>query len=140
MVYQTRLRRDHWKVFLSWDFCTSLAQLYMQLEFPKGKLLPIWRFFTWNQTIFRENILYLIFYFQCLLCSRSFQNVKLRVDFVEIWSFYSHSYFTWNQILVNSNGPKMLFLPILEALNFGFLVILRNFQVPNLPNFKVYRL
>ena len=45
----------------------------------------------------------------CSLCSRDFQNVKLRLDFVEIWSFYCHSDFTWNQILVNSNSPKMSF-------------------------------
>ena len=30
------------------------------------------------------------------LCSRNFQNVKLRLDFLEIWSFYRHSAFTWN--------------------------------------------
>ena len=52
------------------------------------------------------------------LCSRNFQNVKLRLDFVEIRSFYRHSYFTWNPTLANSNGPKMLLLPILEVLNF----------------------
>ena len=44
--------------------------------------------------------------------------MKLRFDFVEIWSFYRHSEFKWNQILANSNGPKMSFLPILEVLNF----------------------
>ena len=54
------------------------------------------------------------------LCSRNFQNVKLRLDFVAIWLFYHHSEFTGNQILVNSNGPKMLFLVILEGLNFDF--------------------
>ena len=42
------------------------------------------------------------------LCSRNFQNVKLRLDFIEK-SFYCHSDFTWNQIL-----------PILEVLNFDF--------------------
>ena len=41
------------------------------------------------------------------LCYKNFQNVKLRLDFVDIWSFYRHSDFTWNPILVNSNGPKM---------------------------------
>ena len=54
------------------------------------------------------------------LCSRNFQNVKLRLDFIEIWSFYRHSDCTWNRILVNSNGPKMSFLAILETLNLGF--------------------
>ena len=33
------------------------------------------------------------------LCSRNFQNVKLRLDFDEIWSFNRHSDFAWNQIL-----------------------------------------
>ena len=54
------------------------------------------------------------------LCSRIFQNVKLRLEFVEIWSFYRLSDFTWNQIMGNSNGPKMSFLPISEVLNFDF--------------------
>ena len=35
------------------------------------------------------------------LCSRNFQNVKLGLDFVEIWWFYCHSDFTWNQILAH---------------------------------------
>ena len=55
---------------------------------------------------------------QDTLCSRNFQNVKLRIDFVENWSFYCHSEFGWNQMLVNSDGPKMSFLAILETLNF----------------------
>ena len=42
-------------------------------------------------------------------CSRNFQNVKLRLDFIEIWLFYRHSDFTWNPILANANGPKMSF-------------------------------
>ena len=54
------------------------------------------------------------------LCSRNSQNVKLRLAFVEIWSFYRYSDFTWNQILVNSNGSNILFLAILEVLNFDF--------------------
>ena len=54
------------------------------------------------------------------LCSRNFQNVKLRLDFVEVWSFYQHSDFTWNQILANWNGPKMSFIAISETLNFDF--------------------
>ena len=55
------------------------------------------------------------------LCSRNFQNVKIKLDFVEIWSIYNHFDFTRNQILANSNGPKMSFMAILEswALNFG---------------------
>ena len=33
---------------------------------------------------------------------------------------HCHSDFTWNPILVNSNGQKMSFLAILEILNFDF--------------------
>ena len=47
------------------------------------------------------------------LCSRYFQNVKLSLGFVGIWSCYLHSNFTWNPILANSNSPKM-------TLNFDF--------------------
>ena len=53
------------------------------------------------------------------LCSRNFQNVKLRLDFVER-SFYRHSEFTWNPILAYSNRWKMSFLAMLELLNFDF--------------------
>ena len=55
--------------------------------------------------------------FYSTLCSKNFQKVKLRLDFVEIWSFYRHSDFTWNQIFANSNGPKISFLAILETQN-----------------------
>ena len=48
------------------------------------------------------------------------QDVKLRLDFVDIWSFYHHSDFTWNQILANWNGPKMSFIAISETMNFDF--------------------
>ena len=54
------------------------------------------------------------------LCSRNFQNVKLRLDYVEIWSFNRLSDFAWNNILVNSNGPKMSFLAISETVNMEF--------------------
>ena len=54
------------------------------------------------------------------LCSRNFQNVKLRHDFVKIWSFYRHSNFKWNQILVNSNSPKVSFLEISESFILNF--------------------
>ena len=72
------------------------------------------------------------------LCSRNFQNVKLRLDFVEIWSFYHHSDFTWNPILVNSNCPEMSLLAILDSGGsaFWFLVNLSNFQVPKYHNSK----
>ena len=53
------------------------------------------------------------------LCSRNFQNVKLRLDIVEMWSFYRHSDFTWNHILGNSNSPKMLMSTILEVFDFS---------------------
>ena len=51
---------------------------------------------------------------QCALCSRNFQNVKLRLDLVEIWQFY-----------VKSNFGKfkqsiMAFFEILDVLKFNF--------------------
>ena len=46
---------------------------------------------------------------QWALCSRNFQNLKLRLYFVDVWSFCCHSDFTWNQILAKSDGQKMLF-------------------------------
>ena len=70
------------------------------------------------------------------LCFRNFQNVKLRLDFVEIWLFYRHSDFTWNQILANSKCYFWQFerFWILISLN------LSNLQIPNLPKFKVQSL
>ena len=67
----------------------------------------------------------IIFCFKCWIsftapCFRNFQKVKLRLGFVEIWSFYRHSDFTRNQILANSNGQKTSFSAILEVLNFDF--------------------
>ena len=50
-------------------------------------------------------------YSSTALCSKNFQNVKLRLDFVETWSYYYHSDLMWNPILVNSKGPELLFLP-----------------------------
>ena len=71
------------------------------------------------------------------LCSRIFQNVKLRLNFVQIWSFYSHSDFAWFQIFVNLNSPKMLLLVILETLNFEFL---ENFGLESCSNLSKTKL
>ena len=68
-----------------------------------------------------KNSLSFVIFLRFALCSRNFQNVKLRLDFVEGWSFYCHSDFTWNLILVNSNVTNMSFLAILEVLNFDFI-------------------
>ena len=57
---------------------------------------------------------------QYTLCSRIFQNVKLRQHGVEILQFACHSDFKWNQILVDSNGHKMFFLVFLEVLKLDF--------------------
>ena len=70
-------------------------------------------------------------------CSINFQNVKLRLDSVEIWSFYRHSDFSWYQILVDSIGPKVSFLAISEALNFEFLVNLGIESCSNLRKSKL---
>ena len=82
----------------------------------KGNLLPINH--TKKSKMFTLSIQY--FCNTHSLCSRNFQNEKLRRDFVEIWSFYHQSDFMWNPILVNSYGPKMSFLAILQTLNFEF--------------------
>ena len=70
-------------------------------------------------------------------------NVKLRLDFFEVWSFYRHSDFTWNQILVSANGPKMSFLAILETHNFEFgnfltwkFLKFTQIKIKNLKNFQ----
>ena len=83
---------------------------------PKANVHPGLIHSSWNQ-----QMKSLMKYFPPLaLCSRNFQNVKLWLDFVEIWSFYRKSDFTWNQYLVDLNSPKMLFLAISEGLNFDF--------------------
>ena len=100
-----------------WDTVTICTCLMMERRGP------------WRRTLFQNRK------FSSALCSRNFQNVKLRLDFVEIWLIYRHSDFTWNQILANYNGPKMLFLAILEVLNFHFCK-LSIFQVSNSPKFQ----
>ena len=89
--------------------------------------------------LFNFEALKVSFSVSVALCSRNFQNVKLRLDFVEMWSFYRHSNFMWKPILAFLNGPKMSFLAILETLKFEFLV-LSICQVPNLPKFKLQSL
>ena len=79
----------------------------------------------WQKAIFPfQHLLYgkddITLLLRIALCSWKFQNVKLRIDYVEVWSFYRNTDFTWNLSLVNSNHPKLLFLPILEVLNFDF--------------------
>ena len=69
------------------------------------------------------------------LCSINYQNVKLRLDLVEIWKFSCHSDFTWNQLLANSNGPKMSFLTISKVLNFEFSKF-EQLSSPNLPKIQ----
>ena len=83
------------------------------------------------------NIKFHIFEFPTPLCSRNIQNVKLRLDFVDILSFYRHSDFTWN-----SNSPKRSFLTISETLIFEFLVnlglqICSNLLISKLWTFKI---
>ena len=85
-------------------------------EGDKNQLLRKMRKIFWG----KKSVSKEIWFCKATLCSRNFQNVKLRLDFVEIWSFYCYSDFTWNQILSNSNSPKMLFFAILEVLNFAF--------------------
>ena len=65
---------------------------------------------TWNLDFLRE----------IALCSRNFQNVQLRLDFVEIWWFYRHSDFTWIHILVSSNGQKNAIFGNFRASEFWF--------------------
>ena len=62
--------------------------------------------------------------FTVALCSRNFQNVKLRLHFFKIWSFYRHTDFTWNPILVNSNGAKIVIFGNFRDSELWILVIL----------------
>ena len=75
---------------------------------------------TKSRFLFSSKIFGSVFLYSYTLCSRNFQNVKLRLDVVGTWLFYWHSNFTWNQFLVNSYRPKISFLGILEVLNFNF--------------------
>ena len=52
-------------------------------------------------------------------CSRNFQNVKLRLDFIEIWWCFCHSDFTWNQILAKLKVKIVIFGNFREF-DFGF--------------------
>ena len=85
--------------------------------------------FAWKQFLAKYNV-------SNSLCSRNFQSVKLRLDFVENLSFYRFSDFKWNQTLVNSDGLKMLFLPILEVLKFDFC----KFEPLSIPIFTKFQI
>ena len=71
-------------------------------------------------TNFYQHTMWKLHFLTKPLCSRNFQNVKLRFDFVEIWSFYRHSDFTWNQIFANSDGQKMSFWQFYRFWNLIF--------------------
>ena len=49
------------------------------------------------------------------LCSRNFQNVKLRHDFVETWSFSSHSDFTKIQFWQIQTSKNVIFGNLLDS-------------------------
>ena len=102
-------------VMLSWNVVSTLF-----CQFPRSfisrpnnnsheKILALFSVFS---TFLKSEMIY--GYHEIVtnaLCSRNFQNVKLRLDFIEIWLFYCQSDFTWNHILVHSNGPKCCFWP-----------------------------
>ena len=79
-------------------------------------------------------------YSQSTLCSRNFQNVKLMPDFVELWLFYRHSDFTWNQILAHSNGKKMSFLAYFRDSELWILVNLglENFRTSKIAKNDIF--
>ena len=58
------------------------------------------------------------------LCSRNIQNMKLSLDFVEIWSIYCHSDFTWNQIWQIQTDQNVIFGKFRDF-ELWILVILR---------------
>ena len=74
------------------------------------------------------------------LSSRKFQNEKFWLDFVEIWSFYCHSDFMWNQILAYSNGLKLAFLASLETEFWNLVHLGLDERCSNLPKIKIQNL
>ena len=89
------------------------------VKFHKLKLLKVNIFFKKIYILTKLEIRFLKVLFH-YLCSRNFQNMKLRLNFVKIWSFNLNSDFAWNQILAYSHSSKMSFLAILEGLNLDF--------------------
>ena len=104
------ISRKIWMTGKSWNFHTVVQWLKSKQYFLKPNLSSL-RFCQ----PFRNGQFTML---------QKLSNVKLRLDFVEIWWFYCHSYFTWDSILVNSNGSKMSLMAILEILNFCILVYL----------------
>ena len=86
-----------------WIFCFSTLcekrEIYYLWYTIHWKILPeIHSFVTIMKSMFLKKVWEWIFV-QYPLCSRYFQNVKLRLHSVGIIQSYCHSRFTWNQIL-----------------------------------------
>ena len=69
---------------IRWVYKAILDKL-LKMGLSNVKLMHAVTYWFWQQQNYNP------------LCSRNFQNVKLRLDFVEIWWFHHHSDFTWNQ-------------------------------------------
>ena len=65
---------------------------YVCMYFVCAEIIPSAFWFFWPlPNMSMEKII--CYHYYDTLCSRNFQNVKLRLDFVDIWWFYSHSNF-----------------------------------------------
>ena len=71
------------------------------------------------------------------LCSRNFQNMKLRLDFVENLIILLPLQFYVKSNFSELKRSKNVVFGNFRSSEFWFLVNLSNFQVPNLPKFKV---
>ena len=107
-------RASPWQEFLSCPKIKGSTYTVSYHTQPSSYLLNIWN----NMKIWPFCVKSLIF--EKLGCTmlQKLSKCEVMLDFVEIWSLYFHSDFAWNQILTNSNGPKMSFL------NFEFWQIL----------------
>ena len=107
-----------------------LLQIYL-CWLPETPLFPTWLTFCLAPTIAWMDYKgpYSKFYFMHY-APESFKMWGTGLT-VEIWSFYRHSDFTWNQILAISNALKMSFLAILEA----WILIFSKFEQLSSPKF-----
>ena len=107
------LSKNSWNILFYRSMTSSFFYAFSSEQLSVWHFLPFSTQWHVTQNTFLEYSGKLFW----ALCSRNFQNVKLRLDFVKIWWFYCPSDFTGNQILANSNSPKLSFLAFLEALN-----------------------
>ena len=108
----------------TWNLWITISPCYQEFEWKTSQFKCA---FTWKAILWNAKNCFQAFFRECEFNHLSTMLQKLSKCEVKAWLcwnliIYRHYDFMWNPILVDSIGPKMSFLPILETLNFKFLL------------------